>query len=179
LGAGPTGLMHLMLSKAYGIQDIFCLDINDFRLGFAKKFGITESIRSDDPEAYQKILAKTQNRGVDIVMVSTGSIHAISQAIDFVRKGGTVVLFGVPTKDVTMSLAMSKVYSKEITITPSYAASESDTNEAFQMIENGTIHVKDLITHKFSLTESAKALDYAHQGNDSMKIIITNSETLN
>ncbi|HEX5456804.1 MAG TPA: zinc-dependent dehydrogenase [Candidatus Nitrosotalea sp.] len=179
LGAGPTGLMHLMLSKAYGIQDIFCLDINDFRLGFAKKFGITESIRSDDLEAYQKILAKTQNRGVDIVMVSTGSINAIAQAIDFVRKGGTIVLFGVPTKDVKMSLEMSKVYSKEITIIPSYAASEKDTNEAFQMIENGTINVKDLITHKFSLDESAKALDYAHQGNDSMKIIITNSETLN
>ncbi|MDE1728478.1 zinc-dependent dehydrogenase [Candidatus Nitrosotalea okcheonensis] len=179
LGAGPTGLMHLMLSKAYGIQDIFCLDINDFRLEFAKKFGITESIRSDDPEAHQKILSKTHNRGVDIAMVSTGNINAISQAIDFVRKGGTVVLFGVPTKDVKMSLEMSKVYSKEITITPSYAASENDTNEAFRLISQGTINVQKLITHKFDLADSAKALDYAHQVNDSMKIIITNSETLN
>jgi len=179
LGAGPTGLMHLMLSKAYGIEDIFCLDINDFRLGFAKKFGITDTIRSDDPDANQKILAKTQNRGVDIAMVSTGSVNAISQAIDLVRKGGTVMMFGVPTKDVKMSLEMSKVYSKEITITPSYAASETDTNEAFRLIEQGTINVKKLITHKFDLVDSAKALDYAHQGNDSMKIIITNSETLN
>lgn len=179
LGAGPTGLMHLMLSKAYGIQDIFCLDINDFRLGFAKKFGITEAIRSDDIEAYQKILSRTQNRGVDIVMVATGSINAISQAIDFVRKGGIVVLFGVPTKDAKMSLDMSKVYSKEITITPSYAASENDTNEAFKMIESRTISVQKLITHRFSLEDSARALDYAHQGNDSMKIIIVNSETLN
>jgi L-iditol 2-dehydrogenase len=78
-----------------------------------------------------------------------------------------------------MSLDMSKVYSKEITITPSYAASEKDTNEAFKLIEQGTIDVKKLITHKFELGDSAKALDYAHQGKDSMKIIITNSETLN
>ncbi|NHH98766.1 hypothetical protein DYY66_2344 [Candidatus Nitrosotalea sp. FS] len=112
-------------------------------------------------------------------MVSTGSVNAISQAIDLVRKGGTVMMFGVPTKDVKMSLEMSKVYSKEITITPSYAASETDTNEAFRLIEQGTINVKKLITHKFDLVDSAKALDYAHQGNDSMKIIITNSETLN
>ncbi|WP_309224013.1 zinc-binding dehydrogenase [Candidatus Nitrosotalea sp. FS] len=153
--------------------------MNDFRLGFAKKFGITDTIRSDDPDAHQKILAKTQNRGVDIAMVSTGSVNAISQAIDLVRKGGTVMMFGVPTKDVKMSLEMSKVYSKEITITPSYAASETDTNEAFRLIEQGTINVKKLITHKFDLVDSAKALDYAHQGNDSMKIIITNSETLN
>ena len=179
LGAGPTGLMHVMLSKVYGIQDIFCFDINDFRLDFAKKFGITETIRSDNPDAYQKILAKTQNRGVDIVMLATGNLNAISQAIDFVRKGGTVMLFGVPSKDAKLSLDMSRVYSKEITITPSYAASENDTNEAFKLIEQGTIDVKKLITHKFELGDSAKALDYAHQGKDSMKIIITNSETLN
>ena len=179
LGAGPTGMMHIMLSKVYGIQDIFCFDINDFRLDFAKKIGVTETIRSDNPDAYQKILAKTQNRGVDIVMLATGSLSAISQAIDFVRKGGTIMLFGVPSKDAKMSLDMSKVYSKEITITPSYAASEKDTNEAFKLIEQGTIDVKKLITHKFELGDSAKALDYAHQGKDSMKIIITNSETLN
>jgi L-iditol 2-dehydrogenase len=179
LGAGPTGLLHIMLSKIFGIQEIFCFDLNDFRLSFAKKLGKTESIRSDDPEAYQKILVKTLNRGVDVVIVATGSITAISQAIDFVRKGGTVMLFGVPSKDAKMSLDMSKVYSKEITITPSYAASEDDTIEAFKLIEQGTMDVKKLITHKFDLMDSAKALDYAHQGNDSMKIIITNSETLN
>jgi L-iditol 2-dehydrogenase len=179
LGAGPTGLMHLMLSKVYGIQDIFCFDINDFRLGFAKKFGIADAIRSDDPNAYQKILSKTQNRGVDIVMLATGSLNAIEQGVDFVRKGGTIMLFGVPTKGAKMSLDMSKVYSKEITIATSYAASENDTNEAFKLIEQGIVDVKKLITHKFDLVDSAKALDYAHQGNDSMKIIITNSETLN
>ena len=89
------------------------------------------------------------------------------------------MLFGVPTKDAKLSLDMSKVYSKEITISTSYAASENDTNEAFNLIEQGIVDVKKLITHKFDLADSAKALDYAHQGNDSMKIIITNSETLN
>lgn len=179
LGVGPTGLMHLMLSKIYGIEDIFCLDINDFRLEFAKKFGITEAIRSDDSNAYQKILSKTMNRGVDVAILATGSLKAIDQAIDFVRKGGTIMLFGVPSKEAKMSIDMSKIYSKEITITPSYAASESDTNEAFRLIEQGIVDVKRLITHTFDLVNSSKALDYAHQGIDSMKIIITNSETLN
>jgi len=61
-GVGPTGMMHVMLSKVQGIQDIFCFDVNDFRLDFAKKIGITESIRSADPKAQEKILKKTQNR---------------------------------------------------------------------------------------------------------------------
>ncbi len=179
LGAGPTGMMHVMLSKTLGMKDIFCFDINDFRLGFAKNLGITSAIHSTDPEAHQKILSETQNRGVDLAIVATGSVSAISQSIDMVRKGGTVILFGVPPKDAKISIDISKVYSKEITITPSYAASEADTNAAFALINDGKIDVKKLITHKFDLTESARALEYAHHGNDSMKIIVTNSETLN
>lgn len=178
-GMGPTGMMHVMLSKVYGLSDIFCFDINDFRLNFAKKFGITEAIKSDDPEAHNKILSKTQSRGVDVAIVATGNLDAVIQAIEFVRKGGTVVLFGVPTKDAKLSVDMSKVYSKEITITPSYAASDSDTLDALKLIQEGKTNVKSMITHKFDLVDSHNALEYAHQGNDSMKIIITNSETLN
>ena len=178
-GMGPTGMMHVMLSKVYGLQDIFCFDVNDFRLNFAKKFGITEAIRSTDTEAHSKILSKTQNRGVDVAIVATGNLNALTQAIEFVRKGGTVVLFGVPSKDAKLSVDMSKVYSKEITITPSYAASDSDTLSALKLIQDGKTNVKNMITHKFDLADSHKALEYAHQGNDSMKIIITNSETLN
>lgn len=178
-GMGPTGMMHVMLSKVYGLSDIFCFDINDFRLNFGKKFGVTDAIKSDDPEAYNKILSKTQNRGVDVAIVATGNLDAVTQAIEFVRKGGTIVLFGIPTKDAKLSVDMSKVYSKEITITPSYAASDSDTLDALKLIQEGKTNVKIMITHKFDLVDSRNALEYAHQGNDSMKIIITNSETLN
>ncbi|MBI3841901.1 MAG: alcohol dehydrogenase catalytic domain-containing protein [Thaumarchaeota archaeon] len=179
IGVGPTGMMHVMLSKVYGIENIFCLDINDFRLDFAKKFAITESIKSTDLAAKEKIFSKTQNRGADVVIVSTSNLGAITQAIDLVRKGGTIILFGVPSRDASLSLDISKIYSKEISIIPSYAASDSDTLSAFKLIHENLVDVKRLITHRFDLIDSNKALEYAHKGNDSMKIIITNSETLN
>ncbi len=47
-GVGPTGMMHVMLAKSKKFSKIFCLDVNDFRLDFAKKFNITESINSMD-----------------------------------------------------------------------------------------------------------------------------------
>lgn len=179
LGVGPTGMMHAMLSKIYGMKEIFCFDINEFRLNFARQLDITQAFHSTDSDAYSKILSKTENRGVDVAIVATGNLHAIVQSIDLVRRGGTIVLFGVPSKDAKMSLDVSKVYSKEITITPSYAASENDTKTAFGLIKERRVGIKRLITHRFDLSESAKALEYAHQGNDSMKIIVTNSETLN
>ena len=55
-GVGPTGMMHVMLANAKKFSKIFCLDVNDFRLNFAKKFNVTESINSVDENRKQKIL---------------------------------------------------------------------------------------------------------------------------
>ena len=173
LGVGPTGMMHVMLAKDKGLDKIFCLDVNDFRLEFAKKFHITQIINSNDSSRNEKILNGTENQGVDIAIIATGSLKALDDAFNLVRKGGTVILFGVPTKGDTINIDMSKVYSKEITLTTSYAASDYDTKEALELIESSRINVKSLITHKYTILETQKAFDHAHNGSDSMKIIIT------
>jgi len=172
-GVGPTGMMHVMLAKDKGFEKIFCLDVNDFRLEFAKKFQITQSINSNDSSRKERILHETENRGVDVAIVATGNLKALDDAIELVRKGGAVMMFGVPSKGDTMNIDMSKVYSKEITLTTSYAASDYDTKEALELIKSSRADVKSLITHKYSILETQKAFDHAHDGSDAMKIIIT------
>ncbi|MGI0064326.1 MAG: zinc-dependent dehydrogenase [Nitrosopumilaceae archaeon] len=173
-GVGATGMMHVMLSIVHEFDKIFCIDINEFRLEFAKKFNITDVIKSSVPNLKQKILDQTDNRGVDVVIVATGSLQALSNAIDLVRKGGTVVMFGVPSKDAMINLNMSIIYSKEIRMISSYAASDSDTKAALELIQSSKIDVKKLITHRYNIKDSPKAFEHAHHGVDSMKIIITN-----
>lgn len=173
-GVGATGMMHVMLSIIHEFNKIFCIDINEFRLEFAKKFNITDAIKSSVPDIKQKILDQTNNRGVDVAIVATGSLQALSSAIDLVRKGGTVVMFGVPSKDAMINLNMSIIYSKEITMISSYAASDSDTKAALELIQSSKIDVKKLITHRYNIKDSPKAFEHAHHGVDSMKIIITN-----
>lgn len=173
-GLGSTGMMHVMLSNANKFGKVFCIDINDFRLEFSKKFNVTDSIKANNPQLKQKILEQTENRGVDVAIIATGSLEAVSSAIDVVRKGGTVVLFGVPSKGATMDIDMSVVYSKEITLVTSYAASDNDTKSALKLIASSSLDVKQLITHRYNISDSAKAFEHAHKGSDSMKIIITN-----
>jgi len=173
-GVGATGMMHVMLSIVHEFDKIFCIDVNEFRLEFAKKFNITDAIKSSVPDIKQKILDQTDNRGVDVAIVATGSLQALSSAIDLVRKGGTVVMFGVPSKDAMINLNMSIIYSKEITMISSYAASDSDTKAALELIQSSKIDVKKLITHRYNIKDSPKAFEHAHHGVDSMKIIITN-----
>ena len=173
-GVGATGMMHVMLSIVHKFGKIFCIDVNEFRLEFAKKFNITDAIKSSVPDIKQKILDQTDNRGVDVAIVATGSLQALSSAIDLVRKGGTVVMFGVPSKDAMINLNMSLIYSKEITMISSYAASDSDTKAALELIQSSKVDVKKLITHRYNIKDSPKAFEHAHHGVDSMKIIITN-----
>ncbi|MFB5618954.1 MAG: zinc-dependent dehydrogenase [Candidatus Nitrosomaritimum aestuariumsis] len=172
-GVGPTGMMHVMIAQAKKFSKVFCFDVNDFRLDFAKKFNVSESINSTNKDRYQKILEQTEGRGVDVAIVATSSLKALEDAIEMVRKGGAIMMFGVPSKGAKIDLDMSKVYSKEITLVTSYAASDNDTKDALQLIESGEIDVKQLVTHTYPISDSQKAFDHARSGESAMKIIIT------
>ena len=173
LGIGPTGIMHALLAKSYGFEKIFCLDLNEFRLDFAKKFE-TITINSGNTNALEKIKSETANQGVDVVIVSTSSLDALKDAVSLVRKGGTIVMFGVPSKGAKVHLDMSEVYSKGITIVNSYAASDDDTRNALDLIATQRINVSQLITHKYNLQECQQAFVHAKSGDNAMKIIISN-----
>ena len=173
LGIGPTGIMHAMLAKLYGFDKIFCLDLNEFRLDFAKKFEVI-TINSGSINALEQIKSETTNQGVDVAIVATSSLNALKDAISLVRKGGTIVMFGVPSKGANIELDMSEVYSKGLTIVNSYAASDFDTKDAVDKISNKQINVSQLITHKYNLEECQQAFAHAKSGDNAMKIIISN-----
>jgi len=173
LGVGPTGIMHALLAKLYGFGKVFCLDLNDYRLNFAKKFETT-TIHSGNTNALEQIKSETANQGVDIVIVSTSSLNALKDAVNFVRKGGIIVMFGVPSKGANVDLDMSEIYSKGVTIVNSYAASDVDTIHALDLISNKQIDVSQLITHKYNLQECQQAFVHAKSGDNAMKIIISN-----
>ena len=172
-GVGPTGMMHVMLAQSKKFSKIFCFDINDFRLDFAKKFNVTENINSTDEKRIDTILEQTDELGVDVAIVATSSLKALEDAIEMVRKGGVIMMFGVPSKGAKIDLDMSKIYSKEITLLTSYAASDNDTKEALGLIESSEIDVKKLVTHTYPILDSQKAFDHAKSGENAMKIIIT------
>ncbi|ABK77262.1 L-iditol 2-dehydrogenase/threonine dehydrogenase [Cenarchaeum symbiosum A] len=173
IGVGATGMMHAMLAKSMGASKVFCIDTNPFRLEFARKCNVGEPIGATDPDRMDKILDGTENRGVDVAMVATGNIGALQEGIQMVRKGGTAVMFGVPSTGAAMNLDMAGLYSREVTLASSYAASDRDTREALKLMSSGGIDVSPLITHRYPLEDSQRAFEHARGGADSMKIVIT------
>ncbi|NWG37121.1 zinc-dependent dehydrogenase [Nitrososphaera sp.] len=173
LGAGPAGLMHVILAKAFGAGKVFVSDINDFRLNFAKKYGVTTFNSISDQNFAQKVKEQTGGRGVDVAIVATGSTKALLQAFDMTRRGGKIVLFGVPPKGSNVSYDMSKLYSSEHALIPSYAASEVETNQAIRMMAEKRVDIAPLITHRFDIKDASQAIKCAHEAKDAMKVIVT------
>lgn len=135
------------------------------------------TIRSDNiPQKKDIILKNIDNgsNGVDIAIVATSNLDALSDAIDIVCSGGSIMMFGVPSKNSLLDIDMSKIYAKEISLYTSYAASDVDTKDALDLITSSSkINIKKLITHTYDITESQKAFEHAKTGHEAMKIIIS------
>jgi L-iditol 2-dehydrogenase len=178
-GAGPAGMMHVALANLFGVGKIILVDINNFRIDFAKKFcyniSTFKSLPDKEEDLTKKIKNSTDSRGVDISIVATGSTKALAQAFEATRKAGKVMLFGVPSKNSNISLNMNKLYSNEQSILSCYAASEIETNQALKLIAEKRLDIKRLITHRFSIENADQAIKCAHEAKDAMKVIVTSN----
>jgi L-iditol 2-dehydrogenase len=172
-GAGPAGLMHVILAKAFGAGRIFVIDVNDFRLQFARRYDVDAFNASSDNELAKKVKTETDGRGVDVCIVATGNVNALLQSFDLTRRGGKIMLFGVPPKGSHLSYDMSRLYSNEHSVIPSYAASEIETNQALRLLAENRIDIESLVTHRFDISKAAEAVRCAHEAKDAMKVIVT------
>lgn len=173
-GAGPTGLMLAVLARYRGAGNIILVDYNRFRLDFAEKFGDFNVLNAGDPTLVDKLHNLTGKKGVDLSIVATGSSTAFQNGLKVTRKGGSILLFGVPSKQAEISLNLSNVYANELCIIPSYAASEIETNLSLKILAEGRINICDLVTHRYSIDHIAEAVREAHEATDAMKILVTN-----
>jgi L-iditol 2-dehydrogenase len=161
LGSGISGLLHIQLAKANGAK-VTATDISEYRLEAAKKFGADEAINAKD----------YQPKPFDSVIVCTGALPAIKQAMQSVDKGGTVLFFAPSGPDVEVPMPLNELWSKCATLTTSYAAVEEDLREALELIKSKKINVKGMITHRLPLAETGKGFKLVSEAQDSIKVII-------
>ena len=171
-GAGSIGAMQGMLGKFFGMKQIYFIDPNESRLKFIENNNIGTPLRYGTKENQKIILEQTDNRGTDLAVIATSNMGSIKDASNLVRKGGKILLFGEPNQDSKIDLDFSMIYSNEISIISTYAASKDNVEQAFDLINKKLINVQQLITHQYPLSELNQALEQAKSGNNSMKVII-------
>lgn len=172
IGSGIAGILHIHLARFHGASCIVATDIIEYRLKAAKRFGADIGINAKE---YSTDLARKINQGrlFDLVIVSTGAPSAISQALESVERGGTILFFAATDKGVKIPLAFNELFWRtEVTLTSSYAASPSEYKDALDIIASGKLNVSDMITHRLSLSEIGLGFKLVAEGRDSLKVIV-------
>lgn len=174
LGAGPTGVMHTLLARLWGANNIVVSDVNEFRLKFVEKYGVT-AVNLNLEKLDDVINNNTESLGVDVTILATGSMKAFESSLRITRRGGKILLFGVPSVGSKCDLDLNSLYSNEQIIMPSYGASEIETNQALSLMSDKSIDLLPLVTHRFQLRESDNAFKCAHEAVDAMKVLVVTS----
>lgn len=170
IGSGITGLLHIKLAGALGAGSIFASDINQYRLDTAAGLGARVIDARDDVP--RRIRELNEGRLADMVIISTGAVQAVPQALSSVERGGTVLFFASPSPDVTVPLPVFDFWKNEVTATGSYGASPQDITTALELIRSGRVKVTDMITHKFGLADTGKGFKLVAGAGNSIKVII-------
>ena len=171
IGSGISGLLHVQLARARGAARIIATDISDYRLKAATQFGADVTIRgSEDVPARLRDL--NEGRLADRVIVCTGAISAIQQAVKSVDRGGTLLFFAPTAAGVDVPIPLFDYWRDEISVVTSYAGSGEDLNESLDLIRDRKIRVADMVTHRLSLAEAGLGFQLTASGQDSIKVII-------
>jgi len=171
IGAGMIGLLTMQAARAAGCAQVFISDVDATRLELADEIGADKILHCSGRELVAEVHKLTGGRGVDLVYEAVGRNETVSDAIDAVRKGGIATLVGNITPEVTLPL--QKVVSRQIRLQGS-CASAGEYPQAIELIANGKIKVKPLITAVASLEEGPRWFEWLHAREPNlMKVILT------
>ena len=172
IGSGIAGLLHVQLARALGAGRVVATDIVDYRLKAARQFGADVAIHAEE-DVPARLRQVNDGRLADLVIVCTGAVPAIVQALQSVERGGTVFLFAPTEAGVTIPISVNDLFWRnEITLTTSYAGSPADCTVALELIRSRNVHVRRMITHRLSLGEAGLGFQLVADAQDSIKVII-------
>ena len=170
VGAGTIGLLLQQVLRVAGCAFVFVTDVDATRLQLSRKLGATATL-SSGAELARQISGLTNGTGVDVAVEAVGKTETAGTAIDSVRKGGSVVLVGNISPEVTIPL--QRVVTRQIRLQGS-CASAGEYPKAIQLLSSGAVRVEPLISAVAPLGEGPVWFErlYAHEPN-LMKVVLT------
>jgi L-iditol 2-dehydrogenase len=165
LGAGQLALQHVMVAKAVGATVIVSEPIAE-RRELARKFGADDVLDGSSTEdVVAGVHELTDGKGADAAIVTIGSPEASVTALSAVRSRARIVLFGGFDRGVQTTLDLNIIHYKEIELTGSYWVGVPPYGNpdlygvAMKLIQDKTVPVAKLITHRMELEQIHDAFD--------------------
>jgi D-arabinitol dehydrogenase (NADP+) len=166
-GAGPTGQVLAQLVKLNGAARLVVAAPPGQKLDLVARLAADDVVAMDrkDPEVHRRRLRELSANGFDYVVEATGVPTLCEESLRFVRRGGTILVYGVYPEKAFAQFNPFDIFRRELTIKGSFAQIDC-FDRALAYLEGGKIRVNEIVTHEIPLPNFGKALElaWARQG---------------
>ncbi|WP_307832191.1 L-idonate 5-dehydrogenase [Prauserella cavernicola] len=160
VGAGPIGALVVAVLRRAGAGEIVVSDLHERPLRLATELGATRTVLGNAPEDLE----------ADVAIDSSGSAAGVSTAVGALRRGGRLVLLGLPPTPEQPFLS-GLVATRELTVTGSFRF-HAELTEVVAAMADGSLHTAPVISHEFPLSEAATAFAVARDASASGKVLL-------
>jgi S-(hydroxymethyl)glutathione dehydrogenase/alcohol dehydrogenase len=175
IGAGGVGLNCIQGAVLTGAAPIIAVDLAPGRLAAAVAFGATDAIDPAGVDATDAVRELTEGRGVDCALVAAGSTAAVELALRLVRRGGTVVIVGMPAAGATVEIEPASIAHDGIRILGSKLGSTRPAGDIpllAGLYLEGRLRLDELISSRSALPQINEAIGSAARG-EALRAVIT------
>ncbi|MCS7125401.1 MAG: zinc-binding dehydrogenase [Aigarchaeota archaeon] len=172
LGAGPIGLLHFLLARAFGASKIIISEVDERRKEVARRLGVEYVVDPLREDIEKSILSLTNGKGSDVVIVAVGSPQAQRDALKIIRKGGRINFFaGLPAGVEEVSINTNIIHYKQIIVLGTSMQTPMEFKKTLELVASRLIDVKPLLTHRYSLKDGLEAFSKTLKA-EGLKVVI-------
>ncbi|CUS09548.1 unnamed protein product [Tuber aestivum] len=160
-GAGPTGLCLAQLLRHNGASHVVIAAPEGLKMDLAKKLDCADAyvpLSRSNPQAQFDQIKSDNPYGFDIVVEATGSPKILEDAINYVRRGGKLVVYGVYSDTARVSWPPSKIFGDEITILGSFSETYMFPT-TIGYLDTGKVKVEGIVNKTYNLEQWAECLE--------------------
>ncbi len=171
-GAGPIGLAALQAARVRGAAQLLVVDVVEKRLEMAAKLGATHVVNAAQTSAVEEIARLTGGLGADVVLETAAAVPTVQQSLFAARRGGVVVLVGIPSQPL-IPLDIVRIVRSRMQVRGCFRY-VNQYPVAIALAGAGKVDVKSAVTHQFPLDELPQAIEFAIKSKDvAIKCAIT------
>ena len=174
-GAGGVGLSVLQGCAIAGAAKTISIDTNPRKLEFARELGATHVIDASQDDALAKVMELTGGRGADYTFEAIGNGHAMEQAYNAARRGGTATIVGVGRFDDTFSLSAGLFAITEKTLKGSFCGGGASVRDFPRMLDwyrSGKLNLDALVTTTYAIEDVNQAFEDMTAGKNARGVVV-------
>jgi len=165
LGSGPVGCLHAMLARARGAAAVIIADVNPDRLELCERFAPDHLVDASKVDLVAEVRRLTGGRGADVVVTANPVPASQVQALEMVRRGGRVLLFGgLPPEQARPGLDTNLIHYNALRVMGTTIFAPRHHAQAIGLLAGGRIDAAGLVTHRLPLERFSEGAAAALEG---------------